>query len=192
MTKAANDLLGLLTDNLGARLSQRQVYERLLEKGDELSWNESQNQHNDHCRKLKDLVDEINMDPSVDAFVYQADYLYSIATEREAEEMLANYYDRAMKALSRYSKMLRKARRDGQGMTVDNLLREVPATDGRFHEAYPKPEPKAYIRVEFVDRENGVEYPRSATTKVPESMTDAEIAEWLKTLGTEVRSWERI
>lgn len=175
MTENAKTLYELISKNPTRKFTQREVYEYLKHKGCRISWNETQNQHNDHCRALKDLVDEINFDPACDGFANQTEYIYSLATKEEVDAIVNGYYKRAMTALERYSKTLRKAKRDGQGMIVDNLLREVPHEEPEFHEAFNRV--KTY-RVFLKETENGIEYERTANVRIPPEVENPR--EWLE------------
>lgn len=103
---------------------QREIYDLLKSKGYEVSWNESQNQHNDHCRWLWDLIwgeDGINFSPEVDhIIVHDSEYNYRFGSANEVLARWAYYYDKTEKSKKRHYSLLHKIKQDGQGKLLSN------------------------------------------------------------------------
>lgn len=183
------------TDNA---VEQYEVYSFLKGKGYEISWNENQNQHNDHCRKLKDLVDEINFNQTVDKFVNVTNgYKYRIANEEEARQIIAGYYSKALLALRRYNLMLAKARRNNQGKLVNNAGNQIKPQNEQFHEAFNPPE-KPYQKVAYTYDETiqgGLTYSHADYMKVASGLTDEEIEAEIKSklvTGRTLTHWRKV
>lgn len=177
-------------------VSQKDAYDYLKSKGFDLAWNESQNQHNDHCRGLKDLVDEINFSTEPDKLVYQSDYRYCIANEEQADEIREYYHQKAMLALERESVIAKKCRRDGQGKLVNNAGRELRPENEEFHDTFNRPAPPTSQRllVTYEIEENGIPYSTCDYMSVPLGLTDDQIDEELAArLGEkkQLKHWEK-
>lgn len=118
-------------------LSQREIYEYCKEQGQSVTWNENQNQHNDHCRWLTKIVDDINFSLETDKLIYQHGYRYRIANEEEAEFMVMKYEQRIVLASERKWVLKKKMRRDGQGKTVTNRAETMEGSRAEeFHSTY--------------------------------------------------------
>lgn len=163
-------------------VSQKDVYEYLKSKCFKISWSEIQNQHNDHCRALKDLVDEINFNERFDKFVYQKDYQYRLASKEEAEQILSDYDKKARIAFSRYNTMLSKAKRDGIGKLVNNAGNEMKPGNEEFHESYNRPKPtehKVYVTVDE-EVQGGLSYSKILIMKFPLEIPESELEDRIK------------
>lgn len=122
-------------------LSQREIYEYCKEQGQSVTWNEKQNQHNDHCRWLARIVDDLNYSLEVDKIIFQHGYRYRIANEEEATFMVMKYDQRIKLAGKRKSVLVRKMRRDGQGKTVTNRCENIVGSKAEpFHSTYRREE----------------------------------------------------
>ncbi len=181
-------------------VTQREIYEYLVENRFQITWSEVQNQHHDHCRGLKDLVDEINFSKDLDKMVYQKDWKYCIANEEQAEEIRENYHVKAMLALERESIIAAKCKRDGQGKLVDNAGNPMKPGNNEFHEAYNRPAPPSsqVVFITYEERESdGRVYSYSGHAQVPYGLTDEEIeadlARQMQTRGNcELKHWRKL
>lgn len=103
------------------KVSQAEIYAHMKAKGYDVSWNESQNQHNDHCRWLWDLVDEIKYSLEVDHYItHDDDYNYCLADKDEAMREFGRLYRRHMIAKERMLAMMDKMEQDGQFKLLSN------------------------------------------------------------------------
>jgi len=121
-------------------VTQREIYESCLKAGYRVSWNERQNQHNDHCRWLADVCKRINGSLEVDKMVGHPDHKwrYRLLSMDEAVELAATFEARGKIALARKGAIMAKIKRDGQGKLFSN--QGVPITSKRkakeFYEAF--------------------------------------------------------
>ena len=102
-------------------VSQREIYEHLKAKGYEVAWNESQNQHNDHCRWLYDLVYDIKFSLEVDhVIIHDRDYNYSLGDRYEVLREWYSFYEKMNTNKERHLALLDKIKQDGQFKLVTN------------------------------------------------------------------------
>lgn len=103
------------------KVSQREIYEHLKAKGYDVSWKDSQNQHNDHCRWLWNLIHEINVSMEVDhIIVHDQDYNYCLGSESETLALWWHYYQRSETAKERHVAILAKISQNGQYKLFSN------------------------------------------------------------------------
>ncbi len=176
-------------------VSQREIYEYMLTQGFCLTWSETQNQHNDHCRTLKRLLDEINLNARTDKLIYQKGWMYCIANEEQAQAIVDAYHEKALTALHRESVVAQKMNRDGQGKIVNNRDLAMKPGNEEFHEAYNKPEPKPVTHSIRVNVKDGEYYGWVHFIKnVPEGADDESLVKDYETKslkrGQEIQSWE--
>ena len=117
---------------------QREIYEACKNAGYDVTWNETQNQHNDHCRWLHSVCDRINFSDEVDLMVGHRCWRYRLLDASEAACLVMVFNAKEKAAKDRKVALLGKMRRNGQGKLLSN--QGVPITDDstakRFHEAF--------------------------------------------------------
>ena len=118
------------------RLSQREIYESCKSKGFDVTWNESQNQHHDHCRWLSTAVERINQSMEVDKLISHRAYRYHLCTEQEANDLLVFYEKKIIAAKTRYKRIEKKMKRHNQGKTTTNAGTTLTEKHRQFHEVY--------------------------------------------------------
>ena len=101
-------------------IDQRQVYEKCVEAGFDVTWDETQNQHADHCRWLTKIVDELACDSDFDKVVWHMGYRYFACDYEEAELLLRLREERICLASVRIRKLKKKIRRHRQGKILSN------------------------------------------------------------------------
>ena len=102
-------------------VSQKEVYEHLKNEGYDVTWNESQNQHNDHCRWLWNLVNDIKFSLEVDhVIVHDKDYNYSLGDRYEVLREWWQFRERSRLAKEREVALLGKIKQDGQYKLLSN------------------------------------------------------------------------
>ena len=188
MAEAFYDYLMKRTYGNTRRIDQYEIWTVLRAAGFKINWCANQNQHNDHCRKLKDLVDEINFSQDFEMFVSAEDYKYRIATSDEVFKLIQFYHDKAIAAWKRYRKVMAKARKDGQGKLfvdakADAEIAEEPAFFNAFNKkpeapSTPKEKQMEQVLVTF-DEEGiaGMHYDTTVKMTVPICQSDAETEE---------------
>lgn len=108
------------------KVSQREIYENLKAQGYEVSWNESQNQHNDHCRWLYDLTMDILKSPEVDhIIIHDGCYNYSLGSKDELLRKWWFYYQKGKMAFEIMDALKYKFQQDGQGKLLTNQGNEL-------------------------------------------------------------------
>ena len=119
-------------------VSQKQIYDAMKEQGNQVTWSDKQNQHNDHCRWLADCVERINMSPEVDHLIIHHAYRYRLATLEEALTLEAQYRNRIVLASKRRMAIVRKIKRHNQGKLLSNKCLPIDENSQakRFHEAF--------------------------------------------------------
>lgn len=131
-------LLEERTGGNGESVSQRDIYLAAKEAGYKVSWNERQNQHNDHCRWLHDVVERINWSAEVDKMVGHRCWRYRLLDEKEAAMLVAVFNRRERKARERKVAILSKMRLNGQGKLLSNQGNPIDdeSLAKEFHEAF--------------------------------------------------------
>lgn len=119
-------------------VSQREIYEACKEAGYGVSWNESQNQHNDHCRWLHDVVEHINFTDEVDHMVGHHCWRYRLLSMEEAANLVIVFNDKEKKARERKVALLEKMKRHGQGKLLSNQGNPIDddSSAKEFYEAF--------------------------------------------------------
>ncbi len=179
-------------------VTQKQAWEYMRTRGVAIAWNESQNQHNDHCRVMKSYVDQINTYVRLDKFIFQdvgedGSYRYRIATKEQAEEIARAYREKAMKALGRMSLVETKMGRDGQGKIVSNHDRAMKPGTQEFHQAFNKATPQQRTHWIRVHVKNGVYEYLDFIKGLPDGNDDeASVKQYAERLnqGLEISRWE--
>ena len=116
-------------------ISQQEVYDRCKEAGFDVSWTTTQNQHNDHCRWLNKVVEELNDSFEVDKIIHHHAYRYYACTYDEAIELCELRHKRIVLASLRISRIKKKLRRHNQGKLLTNLGNPMTPEAKPFHEA---------------------------------------------------------
>jgi len=124
------------TYGTGERLTQREIYESCKEAGYDVSWNETQNQHHDHCRWLSTAIERINQSMEVDKLISHRAYRYRLCNESEAEALLSFYEKKIVASKVRYKRLLKKMKRNNQGKTTTNAGTTLKKDTKPFHEVY--------------------------------------------------------
>ncbi len=119
-------------------ISQREVYEKCLEAGFDVTYDENQNQHNDHCRWLTKIVDELACDSDFDKVVWHFGYRYFCCDYEEAELLLRLREERIALASVRIRKLRKKVRRHRQGKLTTNTATPVEGTNRKFHKTFQR------------------------------------------------------
>jgi len=128
----------------GRMTSQREIYlnyaydKETNPKG--YRWNDSDKVH-DHCISVWFDINALNFSPKTEKIIISdSDYNYKLAENMEEVKAFAKalYYDMAMAKLVRYSNLLRKARKDGQGklLSVNNVPIDKTSKARPFVEAF--------------------------------------------------------
>lgn len=130
------NLLADKTYGTTTRLTQREIYDSCLMAGFDVSWNESQNQHHDHCRWLSTAIERINQSMEVDKLISHHAYRYRLCTEKEAETLLQFYKKKIVAAKTRYKRILKKMKRHNQGKTTTNAGTTFKKDTKPFHEVF--------------------------------------------------------
>ena len=117
-------------------IDQREMYERCRDEGFDVSWDESQNQHSDHCRWLTKIVDELACDSDFDKVVWHFGYKYFACDYEEACLLLELREQRIALASVRIRKLKKKIRRHNQGKITTNTATDVANTRRKFHTTF--------------------------------------------------------
>lgn len=123
------------------KVSQYEIYRHMRELGYDVTWNDSQNQHNDHCRWLYNLILDINFSLRVDhIIVHDRDYKYRLGSEDETLAYWHSFYEKYETNLGRHVLILEKIKRHGQGELISNAGEPITAESmaKRFHETFNK------------------------------------------------------
>ena len=106
-------------------VSQREIYEACVANGFPVTWTETQNQHNDHCRWLKNIIDELIAHPKPDFMPWHHGYRYYLCTEEQAQ-VIYDFYDLKIKHASvRRAAVRKKIKRNGQGKLLSAELKPI-------------------------------------------------------------------
>ena len=127
LKKFVYDLLVENGHNAKNPLDQREIYQHCKDNGYDVKWHDSQNQHNDHCRWLTKLIDDINNDQSFDKILDHHGYRYYVCEREDALMLIQRRKSRICLAQCRITMLEKKLRRDGQGTCVP---------EGEFHETF--------------------------------------------------------
>ncbi len=121
------------------KIPQREIYEYMLNEGYDVTWKDDQNQHNDHCRWLWSLVQEINFSSEVDhIIVHDRDYNYCLGSANETLKLWHHFYERSETAKKRHARLLAKIKRNGQGKLLSNQGQPIDehSLAKAFHETF--------------------------------------------------------
>lgn len=117
------------------KVSQAEIYAHMKAKGYDVTWNESQNQHDDHCRWLWNLVEEIKYSLEVDHIItHDQDYNYCLGDRDEVLREFGRLKKRKDIADERMSAMLTKIEQDGQFKLTSN--KDEPITEESLAKLY--------------------------------------------------------
>lgn len=121
-------------------LTQRQVVDevnlRMELAGEEDRLSYAENDSN-HCRRIWDLVQDINASPEKEKVICVYRYTYYLGNEYETEYYRCKLRSDAIKKLVRASRVSHKQKQDGQGKFID-VKGHVLEIDIVFTETYPK------------------------------------------------------
>lgn len=121
-------------------LTQRQVVDevnlRMELSGEEDRLTYTENDSN-HCRRIWDLVQDINASPEKEKVICVYKYTYYLGNEFETEWYRCKLRADALKKLVRASRVAHKQKQDGQGKFID-VKGHVLELDIVFTETYPK------------------------------------------------------
>lgn len=117
---------------------QREIYEACKNAGYDVTWNETQNQHNDHCRWLHDVVDRINFSIEVDLMVGHRCWRYRLLDANEAARLVMVFNAKEKAAKDRKVALLDKMRRNGQCKLLSNQGKPIDGNSKakEFYEAF--------------------------------------------------------
>ena len=105
---------------MGKTTTQREIYENypfdIQYRKDGYVWRDNPKFH-DHCTAIWEDINKINASSTVHKIIIPKNFTYKVAeSQQEVREFIEEYYlAPAMAKLWRYSNLLRKSRRDGQG-----------------------------------------------------------------------------
>ena len=120
-------------------IEQWDIYDHCKQQGFDVTWSVTQNQHNDHCRWLNRIVEDLNNSMEVDKIIHHHGYRYYVCTYEEAELLCDLRHKRIVLASMRISRIRKKIRRHNQGKLLTNRGDSMEGSQAKpFHEAFPE------------------------------------------------------
>ena len=119
-------------------IDQRDLYQACRDAGFDVKWTETQNQHNDHCRWLTKIVDQLACDATFDKVVSHHAYRYYVCDREEAILLLEMRKQRICLAQVRITDLERKIHRNLQGKCTTNAGTEMKPRTPQFHVTFPR------------------------------------------------------
>lgn len=119
-------------------LTQREIYEACKAVGFKVSWNESQNQHNDHCRWLNTAIDHLTSSLETDKIIDHHAYRYFLCTREQAIAKRDVYKLKIQRASKRMKQINTKMKRHDQGKLLSNrgYVIDAKSKAKKYYETY--------------------------------------------------------